>query len=391
MSPLVVRVPVKRELLEWAVERSGREDEVRKRFAGFDDWLAGSRIPTFYQLKDFSLATYTPIGFLLSDEVPRELDQVPDDVADFRVRTGERNRKPSVNLLDTLTICRLRQDWFREEMMRLNAAPLTFIGRYQMQTTDSKTVAHSIRKELGFDVVARSRLSNHSEALSRLVEQVEDRGILMMRSSIVSNNTRRKLDAAEFQGFALSDRLAPLVFVNSANTVAAQIFTLAHELAHLWIGATGISSDPEFSKQTNPIEKWCNEVAAELLMPSDLLSEKLNSHLNKDEVDKRISRCSRYFYVSRMAIIVRLHKRRLLSNAQYRHFFADELARLAKIRQAPTPAGGDFYRNVLSRCSRRFTRTLVESTLAGQTSFTKFLRMLDVAGESALERIAKHL
>ena len=391
MSPSIVRVPVKRELLEWAIERSGRKDDVRKRFSRLDDWLEGSLNPTFNQLKDFAQATYTPVGFLFSDEVPGELDRIPDDIVDFRVRTGEGSRKPSVNLLDTLTMCRLRQDWYREEMIRLNTVPLELIGQYQMQSTNCKKVADFARNELTFDIAARSKLSNHSEALRRFVQHVEDFGILVMRSGIVSNNTKRKLDPGEFQGFALSDQLAPLIFINSANTKAAQIFTLAHELAHLWIGKTSISSDSEISANDNPIETWCNEVAAEFLMPSELVSEKFNTLVDENDVEKKIKRLARYCFVSRLAIIVRLNRLNLLSDEQFRHFFGKEIKGLGETRQEPASAGGDYYRNVLVRCSYKFSRTLVESTLAGQTSFTKFLRLLDVTGESALERMAEHL
>ena len=391
MSPSIVRVPVKRELLEWAIERSGRRDDVRKKFLHLDDWLEGSRNPTFNQLKDFAQATYTPIGFLFSDEVPRELDRIPEDIVDFRIRSGEGSRKPSVNLLDTLTTCRLRQDWYREEMIRLNTVPLELIGQYQMQSANFKKVADITRNELGFDIAARSKLSNHSEALRNFVQQVEDLGILVMRSGIVSNNTRRKLDPGEFQGFALSDRLAPLIFINSANTKAAQIFTLAHELAHLWIGKTSISSDSEIFVNDNPIETWCNEVAAEFLLPSELVSENFNTFVEGNDVDKKIKRLARYCFVSRLAIIVRLHKLNLLSHEQFLHFFGKEITRLGETRQESASAGGDYYRSVLVRCSYRFSRTLIESTLAGQTSFTKFQRLLDVTGESALERIAEHL
>ena len=391
MSPPIVRVPVKRELLEWAVERSGRENDVRKRFSRLDDWLEGSRTPTFNQLKEFAQATYTPIGFLFADEVPSELDELPDDVVDFRVGTAGGRREPSINLLDTLAVCRLRQDWYRDEMMRLNTIPLEFIGLYQMQSSACKTVAESIRSELKYDIASRRKLSDYSEALRRFVEQVEDVGILVMRSGIVNNNTKRKLDSEEFQGFALADTLAPLIFINSANSKAAQIFTLAHELAHLWIGETSISSDPVISVSDNPVEKWCNEVAAELLMPSDLISESFTSYVSENDVEKKIKRFARYFFVSRLAVIVRLHRLKFLSNEQFRHFFGKELARLDKTRAEPSSTGGDYYRNVLSRCSRRFTRTLVDSTLAGQTSFTKFLRLLSVTGESALERIVEHL
>ena len=205
-----------------------------------------------------------------------------------------------------------------------------------------------------------------------------------MVSGVVGSNNHRKLDPEEFRGFALADDLAPLVFINGADTKAAQMFTLAHELAHLWLGESALKDVAPSSKPTQRIESWCNQVAAELLVPLAVLREELPH----GDVAAEVQRLARRFKVSTLVILRRLLDARQLSREAFEEAYAAELASL---RARPRTSGGDFYLTQAVRMSRRFVRALVASTLEGQTLYRDAFHMLGIAKEATFREMSVNL
>lgn len=206
------------------------------KFPKLDAWEAGAAAPKMRQLEEFAKATYVPIGFLFLTEPPVEELPVPD----FRTFRDEGMRWPSPDLLETIYACELRQDWYRE----FARGSCLGTGRTRWQPSprgDPLEAAAQLRDALGFGLARRVEYRTWTEALSGLVEHAEDAGILVMISGIVGSNTHRPLDPKEFRGFSLVDEMAPVVFINGADTKAAQIFSLAHELAHIALGGSAVS------------------------------------------------------------------------------------------------------------------------------------------------------
>ncbi|KKS44575.1 MAG: hypothetical protein UV05_C0004G0010 [candidate division CPR1 bacterium GW2011_GWA2_42_17] len=366
------RVTVKPEMLNWACERSGKTLEfLRKKFPKIDLWERGDAQPTLKQLEQFAKATYTPIGFLFLQKPPVEAVPIPD----FRTVGSEYIGHPSPDLLDTVYICQQRQEWYREFARSIGEKPLPFVGSVS-QTNNIEKIAESIRHALGFDIEERRQLPTWTDALRRFIEQADALGILVMVSGVVGSNNKRKLDPQEFRGFALADNLAPLVFINGSDTKAAQMFTLAHELAHIWIGQSAVSDAQAMQIPENQIERWCNLVAAELLVP---LSALRNEYKKNNKLSDEINRLARVFKVSTLVVLRRIHDAGGLTKEQFWQAYHEELERLGNL---PSGSGGNFYLTQAARVSKRFARALVTSTLEGQTLHRDAFRML---GFSKLE------
>jgi Zn-dependent peptidase ImmA (M78 family) len=358
--------------LRWARERAGIGDAagLAARFPKIEAWESGEARPTLKQLERFARAVHVPFGYLFLPQPPAE----PLPIPDFRTMQSAMVRRASPELLDMLYACQERQAWYKEYAQTTRQPELPFVGSASLEDS-AESVAAEMARVLDFEVNARAACGTWEEALRAFIRHADRLGVLVMVSGVVLSNNRRPLNPEEFRGFALVDRYAPLVFVNGADTKAAQMFTLAHELAHVWLGASAVSNpSPELRIAARAEEVWCNRVAAELLVPLD----DLRSHLNRAEpLPEALTRLKRRFKVSSLVVLLRLFDAGVVSRGDLEAAWESEKSRLRRLAQEKT-AGGDFYLTTLVRLSRRFTRALVESTLEGHTLYRDAYRMLGV-------------
>lgn len=377
----MTRVEVNPRLLGWAVERSGQAATIEGKFPKFAEWLEGTSAPTLRQLEAFARETATPFGYLFLEEPPDE----PLPIPHFRTVRDQLPHRPSPDLLETVYTLQRRQAWLREYLEGQGEEPLAFVRSASMQEAP-QAVAARMREVLGLRPDWAQLYRTWTEALAELRSRMEDIGISVVVSGVVGNNTRRKLDPAEFRGFVLVDEYAPFVFVNGADGKAAQMFTLAHELAHVWLGSSAAFDLRALQAAADETEQACNRIAAEFLVAEAEFRQAWPSARREAEPFQALAR---RFKVSELVVARRALDLGLVSRDQFYEFYeaysADERRRAA--RQAE---GGNFYATQGLRLGRRFAETIVRATKEGAVSYGEAYRLTGLYGR-AFERYAEKL
>jgi len=379
----MTHVEVSPKILQWAIERSRRPvSAFGGKFPKLPEWLRGEAKPTLKQLESFARSVHAPVGYLFLSQPPQETLPLPD----FRTIADSELGRPSADLLETVYTCQLRQDWYRDFARANGERALDFVGSSRLTDSVPESAAR-IRRALRFNVEERRQMRTWSEALRAFMIQADEAGILVMASGIVGSNTRRVLDPREFRGFTLADPIAPLIFINAADSKAAQMFTLAHELAHVWLGRSALSDAEARSEPAHDVERWCNQVAAELLVPLEAFrAEYRIGAAWSDEVQ----RLAHVFKVSTLVVLRRMFDTRALTRNEFEEAYRAEVDRLKRLAER-SQEGGDFYATLGARLGRRFARAVVASALEGHTLFRDAYRLMGIKKESTFQKAAVKL
>lgn len=350
------------EVLRWARERAGLSlADLLGKFPKLADWEAETRKPTMKQLEDFAKATRVPFGFLFLPEPP----EMPLPFADFRRVENRQRQGVSPELMDTIHLMRRRQAWLRDEQMEAGVAPLACVGSARLADDPAATGRH-MRRVLGLKDSWTGLASTWTAAVGALRNAIEGLGIMAVINGIVGNNTHRKLDVKEFRGFALSDPYAPLIFVNGADAKSAQMFTLAHELAHLWLGdvGEGLSGFQGLEPDGGDVERFCDQAAAEFLVPAAEIQEAWRGVAGTGTTFEALAK---HFRVSPVVIGRRAMDLGLVEPEQFFSFYNDYTQRECQEKQLGT--GGDFYNNQNARVGQRFASRVIQAAKEGRIGF----------------------
>lgn len=365
-------VSVRPAVLRWARERAGLElDDMARRVPGFPAWERQQKQPTLKQLEAFAKATHVPLGYLFLPEPPQE--RMP--ISDFRTIRGK-VRRPSADLLDTIHAMQRRQAWLREERMECEAQPFDFVGNARL-SDDPDAVGQEMRRMIGIGTGWAAEFRTWLEAVSGLRRTMEQAGVMAVISGVVGNNTHRKLNVEEFRGFSLCDGHAPLIFVNGADAKSAQMFTLAHELAHIWLGPVGegVSGFDDLFPGGTQVETFCDRAAAEFLLPARELRA---CWRDVKEEPRRFELLARRFKVSPLVASRRALDLHLVDREAFFAFYREYAKR--ERRSTTRTGGGDFYNNQDSRVGRVFATQIVRAAKDGRLSFREAYDLTGLRG-----------
>ncbi len=350
------------EILRWGrarldIPQQMVADKLHINFDKYLSWEAGEAFPTINQAMDIGHILKIPFGYLYLS-TPPETAELP--ISDFRTTKDMRLQDESIDLREMINIVLRQQQWYSAYNREEGKEPLNFINSFSPTDSQSDIVA-SIRRELRWSEKLFSNASTRADYLRSIIELCENVGITVIRSGIVGNNTHRKLSISEFRGFSICDNFSPYIFINSNDCYAGQIFTLAHELGHLWFGLSGISNlDPneQVLDDYQNIEKICNQIAVKLLVPETLLPSPL-SLLNYET----IIQLSKDFKISTIVVLRRLLDIRAITKNTFFELYDQMLEANANLESTKSRgnSGGNFYNNFFAKTGRLFTDAVISS------------------------------
>lgn len=379
VTSFLTRVKITPTMLKWARERVGLDYANAAQKIGvkpevIQSWERGESAPTFRQLEKLSKTLHVPLGYLFLSQPPQTVSAIPD----FRSLPHSRLGRFSPDLEAVLNDARRKQAWLREWRIEESVAPLDFIGKFSLKDPP-ELIAENIRSTLNLPYPTAYRLKNWQEHLHRLVEHAEKTGIVVIRNGVVLSNNHRPLNLEEFRGFNLRDEYAPLVFINAQDSIAGQIFTLSHELAHLWIGEEGISNP--FTVE-NPIhlpeiERFCNRIAAELLVPKRVFLEKWGLHDQSiPAVLNSAQQFAEEFKVSTLVILLRAYELDVLDEPIFRATYQEAFRNLQRVNDQKK-GGGNFFATWQARNSETLVSEVFSALQQGRALYLESARLLN--------------
>ncbi len=368
-----VNVNIQPEIIKWALGQT-REDKLGdKLLANIKKWLDGTKNPTFNQIEEFSRKSNIPLGYFFLQTPPDE--QI--ELLEYRTVDSIQLVNPSRNLIDTVREMEDVQDWMKAYRQDLGFSELPVVGCLK-DSRDLNAIVARIHTDLDLKDDWYTGCRDSREAFELIRGKLEECGIVVMMSGIVGKNTHRALDVDEFRAFAMVDNWAPLIFINTADSNGAKLFSLLHEVIHIWLGESDLYNDrKEQTEGVSNLEVICNAAAAELLVPKRIFMEKWNDCA--ENLFDEITAFAKYFRCGESVVARRALDLGKINKNDYDKVVQDAITHYMKMKEDKGSAGGDYYKTQGSRLDGCFVRALCESIGMGRTSYTEAYRLTNTS------------
>ncbi|WOC50677.1 hypothetical protein BPO_0030 [Bergeyella porcorum] len=369
---------INKELIEWAIIRNGNSlEEFYAQNPRVESWIKGEKFPTVKQLESFTHKVHVPFGYMFLPQPPDETISLPF------FRTGKNStNKVSLNVFHTVQIIQDRQNWLTEYLEELNFPELEFVGKFNVKD-NYIDIVNDIRNVLKLELDWASKHNRWEEALDYLTLKIEEAGIIVNYNGIVGSNPHRAIDVNECRGFVLVNKKVPFLFINSADAKAAQMFTIVHELAHVWLGESAGFENANLLPADDPLELLCDKVAAELLVPEIYF-------IKKWETSQNFKYLSRIFKVSPIVIGRRALDLKLITFPQFMQFYSNYMNEVKKKKDGQS-SGGDFYATTKKRISLRFAAFVNNAVKENKLLYRDAYKLTNMKGETYNKFINEYL
>jgi Zn-dependent peptidase ImmA (M78 family) len=370
-------VNINSNMFTWAITRAGYDlSEFAIKYPKIQDWVDQKKKPTVKQLEAFSKKVHLPFGYLFLPEPPKESLPIPF----FRTNNGGQNNV-SINVYDTILLMQQRQDWLMEYLIENDFQPLPFVGKFRNSQNYNEIVA-DIRNTLGLNNEWASSFKTWQEALDHLAQKIEDIGITIVFNGVVENNTSRPISVNECRGFVLVDPIAPFMFINNSDGKAAQLFTIIHELAHIWTGHSAGFDFRQLLPANDPIELLCDKVSAEFLVPTE-------SFVKVWKIKPNIANTARYFKVSEIVIARRALDLGYFTKAEFFAFY-NEYSNREFLKKENQGDGGNFYATAKKRIGLTFAAHVNQAVKSGKLLYRDAYKLTSLKGDTYQTFFTKH-
>lgn len=373
-------------LLKWARETARlRVDEAAKKIGVTEEqiiaWEGGDLRPTLRYARIAAKKYGRPLAVFYLEEPPRDFSVIKD----FRSLRSESQRGVfSYRLALLIRDIQARQAWVREILEELGYPRLRFVGSARPRVSP-KALAASIRQTLRLSLDEQLSWRTMNDALNSWIGRVEAARLFVCQTS-ARGEISPETDA---RGFAVIDAYAPFIFLNAKDSLGGRIFTLAHELAHVWIAAPGVSNGDlsgDVRSEEGRIEVFCNRVASEVVLPEQMFSHFFPTKEPESQITARIASTAKKIGVSRDVIARRLLDQNMLSRQVYMALH-EQYMREWKADQQRQQSGGNYYVNHVRALSKSFVRLVGDVYSRGRITGAEASGILEAKLDKLLKLI----